>query len=136
MLERYDGELWADDHIWSGERRERVIGDALETSDLGLLLVTPAYLMSRFSWEVEVPALVDRGVPVVWALIKECAWEDNALLVQVQGLQDPKRDRALAYHWGERRNRELARAGHPAKSATSPSPPSSPATPTATPSST
>lgn len=63
VLGRYSVDLWADDHIRSGERWERVIGEALDEADLGLLLVTPAYLKSSFSWEVEVPALLAAGCP-------------------------------------------------------------------------
>ena len=106
-LERYGVELWADDHIRSGDRWERVIGDALEGADLGLLLVTPAFLMSSFSWEVEVPALLAKRVPMVWVLVEDCLWEDVEALAPIQGVQDPRRDGALADH--PRPTRELAR---------------------------
>jgi hypothetical protein len=106
-LDRYGIQLWDDDHIKSGQRWERVIDDALEGTDLGLLLVTPAYLQSRFSWEVEVPALLASQVPVVWVLVEECLWEDVADLAQIQGLQDPRHDGALADH--PYPTRELAR---------------------------
>ncbi|MGH3755384.1 MAG: NB-ARC domain-containing protein [Pseudonocardiaceae bacterium] len=106
-LARYGITLWADDHIRSGQRWERVIDDALDGTELGLLLVTPAYLMSPFSWEVEVPTLLAGGVPVVWVLVEDCLWEDVEALARLQGLQDPRRDGALADH--PRPTRELAR---------------------------
>jgi len=106
-LDRCGIQLWDDDHIRSGDRWERVIGDALDRAELGLLLVTPAYLRSSFSWGVEVPALLANGVPVVWVLVEDCLWEDVEALAQIQGLQDVRRDGALADH--PRPKRELAR---------------------------
>ncbi|MGH8907477.1 MAG: NB-ARC domain-containing protein [Egibacteraceae bacterium] len=107
VLDSYGITLWADDHINSGQRWERVLGDALEGTDLGLLLVTPAYLTSSFSWQVEVPTLLARDVPLVWVLVEDCLWEDVAALAAIQGLQDPQRDGALADH--PHQKRELAR---------------------------
>ena len=107
VLERYGVELWADDHIRSGDRWERVIGNALDGTDLGLLLVTPAYLVSSFSWEVEIPGLLAAQVPVIWVLVEDCLWEDVDTLSQIQSVQDARRDEALADH--PRPTRELAR---------------------------
>lgn len=39
-----------------------------------------------------------RGVPIVWTLVRDCMWEDNAVLRQHQCLQDPARDGPLADH--------------------------------------
>jgi len=106
-LAMFDVELWADDHVRSGDDWERAIDGAVADAELALLLVTPAHLDSSFIWETEVPALVAGGVPVVWALVEECLWEHNPLLARAQGLQDPARDGALADHL--RPTTELAR---------------------------
>lgn len=108
-LARFGVEYWADDYVHSGDRWERKIDDALGSAELGLLLVTPDYLASSFSWEVEVPALVSRGVPIVWALVRACLWDDVAVLREVQGLQDPSRDGALERADQASQNTELAR---------------------------
>ena len=107
-LERFAVELWADDQITSGDDWERMIDTAIEDAVLALLLVTPAHLGSTFIWRREVPALIEAGVPIVWALVKDCLWQYNELLVHLQGLQDPGRDGALADQ-GDDQNKELAR---------------------------
>jgi TIR domain len=62
--DRHGAELWADDHINVGERRERVLGNKLAAAELGVLLVTDNYLTSRYSWDVEVKTMVNSDVPV------------------------------------------------------------------------
>lgn len=102
-------EFWADDYILRGERWERKIDEALERACLGLLLVTPACLISGFVWDVEVPALQSQGVPIAWALVEACLWDDKALLRAIERLQAPKRDRAIAHQPKREQTEALAR---------------------------
>lgn len=88
-------ELWADDYIRVGSHWERRLDDELERADAGLLLVTSAFLASRFCWDVEVPRLLARGVPTTWVLVEECLWEDRRELVALQSALDPS-DGALS----------------------------------------
>lgn len=106
-IARYGVEFWADDHIKVGDDWEREIDDAVRRSTVALLLVTPAHLASRFIWTREVPALESAGLPIAWVLVEDSLWEDVDLLAKTQGLQDPRRDRALANH--EPLTKELAR---------------------------
>lgn len=54
----YNYFLWQDWDIIVGEEWREELEDVLETSNLGLLLVSPAFLASRFIAEVELPPLI------------------------------------------------------------------------------
>jgi len=67
---RHDHEInhWHDRRIVAGECRRDEIAAAIEASDFGLLCITPAYLASRHVTEVELPALLERGVAIAVVL--------------------------------------------------------------------
>lgn len=54
----YEYVLWRDDNILPGENWRRSIENALKDCDLGLLLVSPSFLNSKFVSEVELPNFV------------------------------------------------------------------------------
>ena len=54
----YDYRLWMDSGIIIGEEWERQIVEARDKCDFGLLLVSPAFLGSRFVGEKELPHFV------------------------------------------------------------------------------
>src|SRR5262249_27414655 len=62
---------------------------------LGLLLVSGDFLASRFIIEVELPALLERGVRLAPVLVHDCLWEHEPLLTSVQWAHDPGRDGPL-----------------------------------------
>jgi hypothetical protein len=54
----YDYNFWQDEKILVGEEWHEAIGKALEKCNLGLLLVSPAFLGSRYISEHELPKFV------------------------------------------------------------------------------
>lgn len=53
-------EVWTDREIKTGERWRETIGSALDSADLAVFLVTPAFLASDFITDVEVPTFLRR----------------------------------------------------------------------------
>jgi hypothetical protein len=57
---RYHYVFWRDEDILVGEQWHEAIGRALDGCDLGLLLVSPAFLGSQYISDHELPAFVGR----------------------------------------------------------------------------
>lgn len=81
-------EIWSDDDIpggatWSGE-----IEQALERSDLAILVVTDNFLTSTFIMDKELPRLAgkrDHGELVIYPIVAEpCNWEASQFLKSLQ----------------------------------------------------
>jgi WD40 repeat protein len=87
--------VWADEYVQVGDDWRREIDAAIGRAGLGLLLVSADFLASRFIMEVELPALVERGVRLAPVLVHECMWEAEPLLAEVQWAHDPVRDGPL-----------------------------------------
>ncbi len=72
-------ELWEDRRIEAGGEWSREIEEAIEASNVAVLLVTANYLTSRFILDVEVPRLLQRrereGIQVFPILVKACCWD-------------------------------------------------------------
>ena len=74
------------------ERRHSEIGyewrpqleQAIERSQLALLLVSRPFLASKFIMGRELPALIERGVRLVPVLVRDCLWEQEPLLEPLQ----------------------------------------------------
>ena len=54
----FDYQLWMDSAIIAGDEWKSQIVDAIERCDLGLLLVSPAFLGSRFIGDAELPHFI------------------------------------------------------------------------------
>lgn len=67
-------EVWSDERELVGEEWRPQIEQAIARSVLALLLVSPAFLASRFIRGEELPALVAHGAPLVPVLARACLW--------------------------------------------------------------
>lgn len=77
--------LWDDRRIGAGDAWEMEIQEAMESSNVAILLISANYLTSEFILSVEVPRLLSRrdgeGLQIVPVVIKPCLWK------QVEWLQ-------------------------------------------------
>ena len=68
----YDFELWRDTNILPGEDWRKQIDKALSKCGLGLLLVSPEFLGSKFITEEELPIFVGDGAkPVIPVMLRK-----------------------------------------------------------------
>jgi WD40 repeat protein len=89
-------QVWADEYIEVGNEWERDIDGAIGRAALALLLVSPDFLASHFIMDIELPALIQRGVRFVCVLVQPCLWEELPVLERVQWAHDPDRDGPLS----------------------------------------
>ncbi len=69
---RFDYVLWEDSGIEIGEDWEKQIKQAIDQCDFGLLLISPAFLASKFITEKELPAFVaDAGKPFIPVMLQQ-----------------------------------------------------------------
>ena len=72
-------ELWEDRRIEAGAEWADEIQEAMEASDVAVLLVSANYLTSRFILDVEVPRLLQRrdreGIEIFPIIVKPCCWD-------------------------------------------------------------
>lgn len=61
----FDYQVWQDIEIKPGQLWENEILDALKQSDLGILLVSPAFLVSNYILDKEIPLLVNLGKIII-----------------------------------------------------------------------
>jgi hypothetical protein len=72
----YDYDFWQDKNILVGEKWHEAIGRALERCNLGLLLVSPAFLGSRYISGHELPKFVGRGTkPLIPIMLQSVDFE-------------------------------------------------------------
>ncbi len=87
-------QVWDDTRIEPGERWREHIDEALRSTRVAVLLVTPAFLASRFIAEAELgyflQASAREGVRLIWVAVKGCAWAATPL-EHVQAANDPQR---------------------------------------------
>ncbi|HUP41733.1 MAG TPA: tetratricopeptide repeat protein [Thermoanaerobaculia bacterium] len=71
-------ELWEDRRIAAGGEWADEIQEAMEASDVAVLLVSANYLTSRFILDVEIPRLLQRrdreGIEIFPIIVKPCLW--------------------------------------------------------------
>jgi hypothetical protein len=68
---RYEYQLWRDPAILAGEFWDREIHQALDTCDLGLLLVSPAFLASEYVTREELPRFVgNKAKPIIPVMLE------------------------------------------------------------------
>src|SRR5262249_51722405 len=109
-LARFAGvDTWTDDRIRPGDDWHAEIDAGLGSADVALLLLSPAFLASKFINDDEVPKLLVRhaeeGVRIIPVLLKGCTWEAHPVLGKFQML--PQGAVPLASFTGERRNGAL-----------------------------
>lgn len=72
---------WADTQILPGQRWEQELEQALRSSQVAVLLVSPEFLASEFIVNRQLAyffrAAKDQGVTILWVLVKECLWEET-----------------------------------------------------------
>jgi hypothetical protein len=79
---RYEHALWRDTCVVIGENWDREIRRALDESEVGLLLVSPAFLASKYITDIELPELLAR--PVLPVLLEQVSHARHDL----HGLQE------------------------------------------------
>lgn len=71
--------LWDDRRIGAGDEWKIEIQEAMETSNVAILLITANFLTSDFILDVEVPRLLSRrdqeGLQIVPVVVKPCIWD-------------------------------------------------------------
>lgn len=81
----YDYRFWRDDRILVGEDWHAEIQRALDRSQLGVLLISPAFLASQYIDRHELPAFVGRGAkPTIPVMLQPVDLERHDL----KGLQE------------------------------------------------
>jgi len=83
MLKRNGVDTWHDRRILAGERFDNLIRQELETADIILLLVSPAFLNSNYCYSVEMTRALqrsDEGTAHILPVIAEiCDWKASPL---------------------------------------------------------
>ncbi len=71
--------IWDDRKIGAGDAWHSEIRDAMESSNVAVLLVSANFLTSKFILDVEVPRLLQRrdreGLRIVPLIVKPCCWD-------------------------------------------------------------
>lgn len=77
---RYEYIFWQDTEILPGENWKEEIQAALKNCDLGLLLISPAFLGSEFIVSDELPKFIgDKAKPVIPIMLKKVNFERHDL---------------------------------------------------------
>ena len=79
---------WTDRDLKPGDKWEEVIGAQMANADIGVLLVTPAFLASDFIFENELPALLQKKV--FWIAVRASSYRETPLAA-LQCANDPAR---------------------------------------------
>jgi hypothetical protein len=77
---RYEYVFWQDTGILPGEKWKEAILDALRNCDLGLLLISPAFLGSKFIEAEELPGFVgEKAKPIIPVMLKKVSFQRHNL---------------------------------------------------------
>jgi len=86
--------IWDDTRLAAGQEWAREIEKAIDVACVAVLLVTPAFLASRFITDEEFPRILEaarkRGIQVVWVPVSHALYEYSPLK-DLQAALDPKR---------------------------------------------
>lgn len=80
-------DLWSDTRIGAGTAWEEEIERALTAAKVAVLLVSPAFLGSKFIWQNEMPRIVahsEQGMNALPLIIRPCAWKLEEDLARLQ----------------------------------------------------
>ena len=87
VLERLELlDLWADTRISGGAEWEREIEDALTNAKVAVLLISPAFLASKYIWANEMPRIeahCGEGMEAVPLIIRSCPWRLERFLANL-----------------------------------------------------
>jgi hypothetical protein len=108
FLKRQGVEIWTDREIRPGDRWHDEIQNSLAKAQVGVLLVTPAFLESTYISNNELPNLLraaeSEGLVIFWIPVKPSSWDRSELAPfqaahptsePLSGLRGAKRDQAL-----------------------------------------
>lgn len=84
-------DIWADHRIGVARRWNDEIEANLRRAELAVLLVSADFLASDYVMDVELPKLVERGVPLVCVPIGDCAWKTVEAIASLQWPLPPER---------------------------------------------
>ena len=96
---KYEYELWQDTGIEVGEEWEQQILSALDNCDFGLLLISPAFLGSKFITEKELPIFVSGEKPSIPVMLQRVDFSRHDLkglekrqifLLDYEGFKEPR----------------------------------------------
>jgi TIR domain len=91
-------ELWSDREIAAGAEWQREIDAALSSAKVAVLLVSPAFLASKFIWDEEMPrveAHAADGMDVLPLIARPCAWLLEKFLARLTARPDDGRPLSL-----------------------------------------
>jgi len=77
---RYEFDLWIDKYINVGEKWQEQILSACDKADIGLLLISPAFLSSKFITEKELPVFIgNKAKPMLPLMLAKVDFEHHDL---------------------------------------------------------
>ena len=75
--------VWTDLDIKSGDRWRSHLDEVIRTAEIAVLLISPAYLASKFIRESELPTLLyraqleKRGIDILPVVLRHCLYEET-----------------------------------------------------------
>lgn len=90
-------EVWSDARLEPGVKWENEIDVALAEAKVAVLVVSPAFLASKWIWSREMPQIIAHaaaGMDLLPLIARPCAWRLEGALAQLQSR--PTDDRALS----------------------------------------
>ncbi|MBD2754953.1 leucine-rich repeat domain-containing protein [Spirosoma validum] len=89
-------ETWQDREILAGDDWDKVIKEAIQHSDIVLLLLSPDFMASDYIWNTELPAAKEHGTEIIPLFIRPCDFEETQFAIYKQqglpGYEGPKTD--------------------------------------------
>jgi hypothetical protein len=89
-LEHEGFEFWLDQSLAAGDRWDAEIKDRLEQADVALVLISQAFLNSKYCMTVEVPSFIQsrikRGLRIIPVILSACDWSKHEWLSSTQAI--------------------------------------------------
>src|SRR3954466_1888279 len=86
-------DCWDDTHIRPGDDWKQEIGNALDTAQVAVLLISADFFASDFIDETELPPLLDaakaKGVRILPVILSACRFARNPALARFQAVNPP-----------------------------------------------
>lgn len=96
-IEQDDVEFWTDRNIDAGEFWDDVIKTNLRNSPIALVLVSQAFLDSKYCKDVEIKGLLENRVHLIPVILSPCEWQRHEWLSRRQFL--PGGDETIEEHY-------------------------------------